>query len=79
MGGHRTELCLKSKTELSVAKALSFIGGDTAHSFFIEGTIGEEEGGHRTTLTEKIFMVGWVGGWGIPSGNIATLWLHLAR
>ena len=21
---------------------------------------------------------GWMGGWGIPSGNIATSWLHLA-
>ena len=53
---------------------------DTAHTLLI----GEQLVlGRRTTFKEKIYMVGWVdgwmAGWMIPTGNIATLWLHLAR
>ena len=53
-------------------------GGGTPH---ILCWCGEQlEWGHCTTLKEKIYMVGWVGGgWVvIPSGNNTTSWLHLA-
>ena len=48
------QLQLDSNTELRVAKALSYIGGETAHTFLIWGTIGVEKNtywegeGHRT-------------------------------
>ena len=45
---------------MGLGKTYTGRGGDTAHTLLM----GEQLGwGHRTTLTEKIYMVGWMGGW----------------
>ena len=71
-----SQLCLESKTVLSVAKAQNYVGG----------------GGHRTSKFDHMFILGWghrtkfqtlavgrVGGWSGFAKNNATPWLYLAR
>ena len=49
------------------------------HIYFVDGgtiRVGTPHDIDRKNLYGRVG--GWMGGWGIPLGNIATLWLHLA-